>query len=203
MSSPNTAKAESKLAAKAAQTRAKLLETALELLAAHEFRSISLDAIAARAGVTKGAIYGHFKSKDELLEAALFSHPDARPETLVWPSGRTGTVKERMRKIAKMVLASGRDTSRSAAIGAEFIVYALSTEKMRGSVGGRLAGAEEVMERRILALFAPEELPMPVKSFALLMAALLPGLMFVRAFRGERMADAQVIALFEGLAGDR
>jgi AcrR family transcriptional regulator len=197
----NAPKPETSMAAKAAQTRARLMETALDLLGTREFRQMSLDAIAARAGVTKGAIYGHFKSKDDLLHAALFSQPEARPEQLAWPEGRKGTVKQRLRRLGEAVLTQRRESGRSAAIGAEFIVYALSDDRMRGAVGDRLNQTQADMEKRVLGLFAPEELPMPVESFALMLSALLPGLMFIRAFRGARMTDEQVLAMFEGLAG--
>ncbi len=54
----------------APQMRAKLAESAFELFAQHGFRDVSLDAIAARAGVSKGSLYWHYKSKKELIVAA-------------------------------------------------------------------------------------------------------------------------------------
>ena len=48
----------------------KLVKTAFDLFASKGFKSVSLDMIAAKAGVTKGAFYWHFKSKKELILAA-------------------------------------------------------------------------------------------------------------------------------------
>ncbi len=203
MSSRKAPERRSRLAEKAAQTRERLLEVALELLASREFRTMSLDAIAARAGVTKGAIYGHFDTKNDLLAAALFSRPEARPEAMDWPQGHEGSVRDRLRRLAKVVLSRRREARRAAAIGAEFIVYALSEERMSEEVGERMNAAHAEMEEKVRGMFRPEELPMPVASFTLLMSALIPGLMFARAFRGEAMTDRQVIELFEGLAGQR
>ena len=45
----------------------RLTRCAFELFSAQGFRDVSLDAIAARAGVTKGAIYAHYQSKKDLI----------------------------------------------------------------------------------------------------------------------------------------
>jgi len=50
--------------------RQKLVKTAFDLFASKGFRNVSLDVIASKAGVTKGAFYWHFKSKKELILAA-------------------------------------------------------------------------------------------------------------------------------------
>ena len=54
---------------KKAATRKKLLDAAATLVAREGAMAASLDAIAEKAGLTKGAIYSNFGSKDDLLEA--------------------------------------------------------------------------------------------------------------------------------------
>lgn len=54
----------------APQMRAKLAESAFELFAQQGIKSVNLDEIAAHAGVTKGSLYWHYKSKKELILAA-------------------------------------------------------------------------------------------------------------------------------------
>ena len=58
------------------ETRRVILEAAYELFYRHGFARVGLDAIAARAGVTKRTLYYHFRSKDDLLAAALESHSE-------------------------------------------------------------------------------------------------------------------------------
>lgn len=53
------------------RTRERLLAAAAEVFAESGFRGASLDAIAARAGYTRGAVYSNFADKSELL-LALF-----------------------------------------------------------------------------------------------------------------------------------
>lgn len=50
-------------------TRARLLDAARELFGVHGFAATSLDEVVASAGVTKGALYHHFASKDALFKA--------------------------------------------------------------------------------------------------------------------------------------
>jgi len=55
--------------ARKAATRARLLEAAARVYAARGFAGATLDDVAEEAGLTKGAVYGHFGSKDNLLTA--------------------------------------------------------------------------------------------------------------------------------------
>ncbi|HXB15231.1 MAG TPA: helix-turn-helix domain-containing protein [Solirubrobacteraceae bacterium] len=52
-----------------AQTRARLLEAAAAVYARRGFDGATLDEVAAEAGFTKGAVYSHFGSKENLLLA--------------------------------------------------------------------------------------------------------------------------------------
>lgn len=52
-------------------TTAALVDAARELFAHHGYDATSLDAVAARAGVTKGAVYHHFDGKRQLFEAVF------------------------------------------------------------------------------------------------------------------------------------
>src|SRR2546427_11992467 len=51
--------------------REALLEAALEVFAERGYRDSSVDEIAERAGYSKGAVYWHFSSKDDLFFALL------------------------------------------------------------------------------------------------------------------------------------
>ncbi|MGE0565366.1 MAG: TetR/AcrR family transcriptional regulator [Pseudolabrys sp.] len=54
-------------------TRQRIIAAAQKLYYGHGIRSASLDAIAARAGVTKKTFYYHFRSKDDVIAASLGS----------------------------------------------------------------------------------------------------------------------------------
>ena len=48
-------------------SREKLLDAAADLISKHSVQELTLEAVAAAAGVTKGGLIYHFKTKDELL----------------------------------------------------------------------------------------------------------------------------------------
>ena len=60
-------------AAEAAETRATLLRAACDLFAARGYIQTSIRDICRHAAVTSGAMYGHFRSKAELLAAVISS----------------------------------------------------------------------------------------------------------------------------------
>lgn len=57
--------------ARKAATRRRLLEAAARVYSARGFAGATLDDVAEEAGLTKGAVYGHFGSKDNLLIALM------------------------------------------------------------------------------------------------------------------------------------
>jgi AcrR family transcriptional regulator len=57
-----------------ARTRQKLLEAAAKVYARQGFEGATLDEVAAEAGYSKGAVYGHFGSKENLLMALMREH---------------------------------------------------------------------------------------------------------------------------------
>jgi AcrR family transcriptional regulator len=60
--------------ARKAETRARLLEAAARVYARRGFGGATLDEVAAEAGFTKGAVYAHFGSKENLLLALMQEH---------------------------------------------------------------------------------------------------------------------------------
>lgn len=51
----------------ALETRARLLESALDIMSEKAFPNVTMKEIAERVGMSKGAIYWHFKNKDDVL----------------------------------------------------------------------------------------------------------------------------------------
>jgi AcrR family transcriptional regulator len=55
----------------AAARREQLLDTAARLVAERGFHALSIEAVSARAGVTRALIYNHFRELNHLLEAVI------------------------------------------------------------------------------------------------------------------------------------
>jgi AcrR family transcriptional regulator len=81
-------------AAAAEGTRARLIDAAIERFAADGLGA-SFDAVAADVGVTKGALYHHFGSKDGLVEA-VYAEAVRRHADRVVEASAAGTGRERL-----------------------------------------------------------------------------------------------------------
>lgn len=62
--------------------RQRIIEATIELIWTDSYGAVSVDAICERARVKKGSFYHFFKSKDELVIAALDAHWEARKPVL-------------------------------------------------------------------------------------------------------------------------
>ena len=187
---------DSPMSSRRAQTRARLLQATLELLREKGINQVSLDGVGARVGVTKGAIYDNFASKDAMILAALASLPQGQG-LFPWPTGRDGTVRQRLRRLGEAVLGGGAGTF--SAGHADFLLYALTHEDMRRRMATSGAFLPLGGEAQVLALFASEELPTPPAVFAVMLNALIPGLLYSRMLSSTD--DETILSIFESLAG--
>src|SRR5215470_2991714 len=59
------------MAASSNPTRERIISAASKLFYSEGIRAVSVDAVAAKAGLTKRTLYYHFRSKDDLIAAYL------------------------------------------------------------------------------------------------------------------------------------
>src|SRR4249920_1862844 len=112
------------------RTRSRLLEAARSLIREKGYEHTTLDAIAERAGMTTGAIYGNFKNRDELF-ISLGQTYWAPIVPKVQPGA---TLAEIMRALAEATLAALPDR-RAAAVGRlTGLAYTLTQEELRTKV---------------------------------------------------------------------
>lgn len=88
----------------AEETKEKIVNAAVRVFAEKGFTGASLSDIATEAGVTRGAIYWHFKNKEALFEE-LLQRIDSYHVHLV-ESSRTedGPLRDRLRKVLRQLL---------------------------------------------------------------------------------------------------
>jgi AcrR family transcriptional regulator len=182
---------------KRARTRARLVEAAAALVRENGFETTSLEAVAARAGMTRGAIYGNFRNKEELFLAIVA----ARWEPIMPPFQPGAGFAAHMDMLAEAVIAA-MPARRLAAVGAaSFQVYALTHPEMLARVA---AGNAEIYRRAAEALRAamPEgSLPIAPEAFVRVMHALIDGLMFLHALTPDLVGPEIVRAAFSAMAG--
>ena len=177
---------------KRARTRARLVEAAAALVRENGFEGTSLDSVAARAGMTRGAIYGNFRNKEDLFLAVVA----ARWEPIMPPLVPGAGFAAHMEVLAEAVIAA-MPMRRQAAVGAaSFQAYALTHPEMRARV---VAGNEAVYRRAAEALRAAMpagSLPIAPEAFVRVMHALIDGLMFLHALTPELVGPEIVRAAF-------
>jgi AcrR family transcriptional regulator len=180
---------------KRARTRAALVKAAAELVGTKGLEQTSLEDVAERAGMTRGAIYGNFKDRDELFLAVM----EARWQPIVPKFRRGAAYAQQMRILAEAVVTAlpGR---RKAAIGAaSYQLYVLTHEKMRARFVELNAQAYRRAAEEILAFVPEQELPMPAQLFVRVLHGVIDGLTFLSFVTPELITEQVILAAFEAL----
>lgn len=90
-------------------TRERILEAAGRLFHAEGIRAVSVDAVAARAGLTKRTLYYHFRSKDDLIAAYLGTRDQPNLALFQrWFAQTEGSTADKVRGIFQNLAASAR-----------------------------------------------------------------------------------------------
>src|SRR3954451_19444709 len=112
------------------RTRAKLIEATRSLIREQGYDRTTLEAIAERAGMTTGAIYGNFKNRDELFIAV--AQPYWAP---IKPRVKAGaTFSDVMLAMADATIAAIPDRATAAVGRLTGLAYTLSHEELRARV---------------------------------------------------------------------
>jgi len=181
---------------KRARTRATLVQAAAEAVGDKGFERTTLEDVARRAGMTRGAIYGNFASRDELYIAVL----EARWAPIV-PAFRPGaSFAEQMAILAEAVIAA-LPARRAAAVGAaSFQLYALTHEPMRRRIVELNAEAYRRAAEALLAVVPEADLPAPAEALVKAMHGLIDGLVLLASLTPELVGDEVIRAAFKALA---
>jgi len=89
--SDGTGAADNAPTARRGDTRARIQHVALDLFAAQGYERTSLREIAERLGVTKAALYYHFKSKEDIVLSFTEDYFDRIDALIAWGKGRPPT----------------------------------------------------------------------------------------------------------------
>ena len=100
------------------RTRQRLLAEAQRLFRERGYAATSLEQIAAAAEVTKGAIYGHFASKEDLMISALEAAP--APDYSTTLSDESRPLPERLAAYGRAVAAEQPGDTEEVAVYLEF-----------------------------------------------------------------------------------
>lgn len=177
------------------RTRAQLLEAGRALVREKGYEHTTLEAIAERAGMTTGAIYGNFRNRDELFLALGQTYwPPIQPSVR-----DQATLPEIMRALADATLAAIPER-RAAAVGRlTGLAYTLRHEELRTRVTEFTAQSYAFGEQWLRSVTREEDLPMPVGQLVRVIHVLTEGLVFQRLLTPELMPDEIFHSAFAAL----
>jgi AcrR family transcriptional regulator len=177
------------------RTRNTLIEAALAVAEEKGFLAASLDEIAARAGMSKGAIYSNFQGKADLMV-----HAAERRSLRLAPDYEPGaSLEAQLRAIARAVAALLPKARGLERLNAEFQIYVLTEPELRAHVAAHntamlQAGAATLAHEYGEALaMAPRDLAVAIQSLSL-------GFIYQHQITPDEVNEAVIVAAFEALA---
>jgi AcrR family transcriptional regulator len=177
------------------RTRAKLLEAAAIVIREKGYEGTTLLDVAERAGMTRGAIYGNFRNRDELFLAVVAQ----RWEPIV-PRIRVGdSFRRQMRALADAVIAAFPSRRKSAVGAASFQAYALRHEDMRQRLLAANAEIYRSMAAGVAQMNRAHELPMPAEQLVRVLHFMTEGYLMLRFLTPELIGDDEIIAAFDAI----
>lgn len=158
------------------ERRQSLIDAAWRCAAVRGFREVTVDDVCAEAGASKGAFYGYFNQKRDLLLALLEDDAAALDRELAQITHGCPSGVERVRRFAQVMLARGDDTARVQVL-ADLWAELLTDETVRSRM------AEATQRRRELVRSWIEEaeqsgelVAIPANALASILLALTDGL---------------------------
>lgn len=181
------------LSPKRQRTRAALIEATAFLVAERGLAGVSLDEIAARAGVTKGAIYSNFRTKAELLWEAI-DRRRLHLEASITP----GDVKATARGVARALMAQFPRAEAEAAFHAELQAYIRTDPELRAQQAAQQKAQFDELARQIEVGFG-DRLAIPPRVLGLGVQALLLGFTAQWERTPDEVTEDVIAAAFEAL----
>ena len=164
---------------KKARTRAQLIDAAATVFARRGFAAASLDEVADEAGLTKGAVYSNFDSKEELFQAVIDDRLNEpmrhRAESIV---SSTGTTEEHAMAGARLFVDIVQQEREVFLLGLEFHIHVARHPELAPAYAAR--SREQLGQIADLIREHSKDdgrsLPLPVEYMAIAVEALSQGI---------------------------
>lgn len=160
-----------------AETRRQVLDAAFDVFSARGIAASSLTEVAAAAGLTKGAVYSSFDSKDDLVLALMEEHAGHRIRASLDAVDASGS-KDMLGEVAAVLVREMRADAGWHRLLAEYFAMAHHDKAKQKALRLRRREVRASVARAVERV-ADElglELPMPASDFAIVLLALSNGL---------------------------
>ncbi|MBV8691740.1 MAG: TetR/AcrR family transcriptional regulator [Actinobacteria bacterium] len=181
-------------AEKKAETRERLLVAAEKIAREQGFARITLDAVATAAGLTKGAIYSNFESKEDLmLEVLARLTPGLNMNAEIEDAPDLDTL---LRRLGPLIGGAARTRAKQVALALEFDALAMRDPALRRAMkaaDARLRAEHPEDDAAGWLRDRGMDPPVPAEQFFLVMNALAVGLISRRIIQGEAEVPDELI----------
>jgi AcrR family transcriptional regulator len=177
------------------RTRAALVEATLAIIAEQGFEAVTLEAVAERVGVTKGAIYSNFRGKGELLwEAvgakALRLAPQLEPDA---------PLRQHARAIARALMVLMPQAARDADFHRRLQVYIQTDPELRALQTAQYEALFDAIADQLQSVLG-SRLVLPARGVALAIQALIWGYIHQWSQTPDAVTEDVIAQGFEALA---
>jgi AcrR family transcriptional regulator len=179
------------------RTRTALVAAAARLIEDKGYHNITLEDVAKNAGMSRGAIYGNFKDREDLFMAVL----ESRWQPIIPPFKPGAPLPQQMQILAESVIAAAPGRQAGALRALEFQIYALTHPKMQAKLERYAAEGYRMAEQGLLRFISPQDLHVPPAHFVRVLNALTEGLLFERFQAPREITDEVIRSAFAALAG--
>ncbi|MEW7007418.1 MULTISPECIES: TetR/AcrR family transcriptional regulator [unclassified Lentilitoribacter] len=146
--------------AKKPTAKDRILDAANRLFYAEGIRAVSVDAISAKAGITKKTLYYHFKSKDDLIEAYLASRD--QPNLALYKKWFDETEGQLSDKVEAIFINLARSARHPKWKGCGFLRTAAELANMPGHPAMKVGAAhKKKFEQWLRDIFAQQDIDNP------------------------------------------
>jgi AcrR family transcriptional regulator len=177
------------------RTRQALIAAALDVIAEAGFAGASLEAIARRAGVTRGSIYSNFTGREELMTAAVVS----RGMTLDRDFSRPMPLEAQLRRFAENLLDEFPVAAAGGDLVIEFQIYAMSQPRLRAQMAANYEALFATIASQLAAQYR-DQLGISADALALAIQALAMGLVWQFMLTPAAVRREDVLGAFDALA---
>jgi AcrR family transcriptional regulator len=158
------------------ERRQNIVEAAWRCVARKGFGDLTVDEVCAAAGVSKGAFYGYFESKQAVLLALLEEDAAFLDDLLERLAATPVSHVERLRRFTRSMIERGEDPAR-VQVRADLWAAMLTEKAVREHFSASVRRRREVLREWIISAAAARELiDIPANAFAAILLALGDGL---------------------------
>ena len=173
---------------KKGRTRAQILQAALTCFAGKGYHQTSMDDIVAESGLSKGALYWHFKSKQELFLSLVETYMSAYSQEAAqaWQEGMPAT--DKIRAYMRFFVDSSEQLLPFFRVAIDFWAQTSEDEQLRAIFDRMMADLQQQLGALIEEGVAVGEFrPVDASRLALGLVAALDALALYKALLGEKI----------------